>query len=73
MITNQGVRIDNKKIEVMLSRPWPTNIVELQGFLGLTGYHRKFVQNYGILARPLTNLLKKGQFQWHEVPLVYAN
>jgi hypothetical protein len=64
VVSFNGVGPDKEKIEAMVQWPVPTNLKQLHGFLGLTGFYRKFVKNYATIASPLTDLLKKDAFQW---------
>jgi len=61
--------MDENKVKAVLTWPIPKSVRALRGFLGLAGYYRCFIKDYGLIAAPLTRLLKKEGFLWDEAAL----
>ncbi|XP_043725460.1 uncharacterized protein LOC122672017 [Telopea speciosissima] len=66
IVSDQGVTMDPSKVAAMLDWPVPQTLRALRGFLGLTGYYRRFIRHYAQIAAPLTDLLRSGGFKWNE-------
>lgn len=67
VVSEKGVETDPEKVKALTTWPIPTNLKELQSFLGFAGYYRRFIQGYSHVIRPLTELtsgyppLRKGR------------
>uniref|UniRef100_A0A0K0EA36 Reverse transcriptase domain-containing protein n=1 Tax=Strongyloides stercoralis TaxID=6248 RepID=A0A0K0EA36_STRER len=65
MVSENGIEIDKDRIRAIAEMKSPENKKKLRCFLGVTGYLRKFIENYAKLASPLTRLLSdKEDFVW---------
>ena len=56
IISAQGLKPDPKKVEAIVEFPTPSTPKSVKGFLGLSGFYRKFVKNFSKIAAPLTDL-----------------
>ena len=65
VVSSQGIKTDPEKIETVKTWPIPLDVKELQSFLGLASYYRRFISGFSIIAEPLYKLCRKGvQFDW---------
>jgi len=65
MIGPKGVEMQRKKVKGVLNWPAPRNIKEVQTFLGLANYYRRFIKNFAKIAAPLHMLVRKEQkWKW---------
>ena len=65
VIDNGEVQPDPDKVERLKSYPIPQSPKDIQRFLGLVGFYRRFIERFADLAKPLTSLIKKGvEFEW---------
>ena len=67
IVDEQGIHTDPKKVEAVASWETPKRVKDVRAFLGLTGYYRRFIKDYGKIAKPLHSLTEKDTtFHWTE-------
>ena len=61
LVSSEGVRVNPEKVQAIVDWLVPTSVKDVRSFLGISGYYRRFIQNYSKVAASLTELLKDEQ------------
>jgi hypothetical protein len=65
VISKGGIFIDPSMVQDELSWKVPTSVSNIQSFLGLAGYYRRFIEGFLKINKPMTELLEKDKkFKW---------
>ncbi|GJV40414.1 reverse transcriptase domain-containing protein [Tanacetum coccineum] len=55
-----GIKVDRAKINVIAKLlPYPTNVKGVRSFLGHAGFYRRFIKDFSMISKPMTQLLMK--------------
>jgi hypothetical protein len=66
IITTEGIEVDPEKVAAVVNWKAPQNVRGIQSFLGFCNFYRRFIQDYGKIAKPLVHLTKT------DVPFVFG-
>jgi len=67
VIGPRGVKMQKEKVEGVLNWPAPKNVKEVQEFLGLANYYKRFIKDFAKIAAPLHILVRKEQkWKWEK-------
>ena len=67
IVSKEGIRVDTKKIEVVVEWKPPRNVTEVRSFLRLAVYYRRFIKGFSMTAVSMTRLLQKNvKNEWSE-------
>ena len=57
IVSRMGVEVDPEKVSAVEKKKTPTTVKELRAVLGLVGFYRRFIKDFGGTVEPLYNLL----------------
>ncbi|GJY39486.1 reverse transcriptase domain-containing protein [Tanacetum coccineum] len=58
-ISGKGIEVDKAKINVIAKLPYPSNVKGVRSFLGHAGFYRRFIKDFSMISKPMTQLLMK--------------
>lgn len=64
VISLAGIKVDPKKITIVLDWPTPKSIQDILSFHELASFYRRFIRNFSSLVEPITVCLKLRVFKW---------
>jgi hypothetical protein len=65
VISMGGISVDPSKVQDVLSWNAPMSVDDIQSFLELVGYYRRFIEGFSKISKPITGLLEKDKkFEW---------
>jgi hypothetical protein len=65
IISSKGIEVDKSKIELIVNLPTPKSVKDVRSFLGHAGFYRRFIKDFSVISKPLSNLLIKDNiFEW---------
>ena len=65
ILSRDGISIDPFKVQDVMDWKAPISVHEVQSFLGLSGYYRRFIPDFSKIAKSMTRLLQKDEkFNW---------
>ena len=65
IVFGDSIVVDPEKIRMVVDWPKPTTVTEIQSFLGLAGYYRRFIEGFARLSSPMMKLTRKdARFNW---------
>ena len=68
IVSALGVSVDPEKVEAVMSWERPKSVFEIRSFLGLAGYYRRSIEDFSLLASPVTKLTQKEvKFEWNDL------